>query len=114
MSIKAERIASDFVKEISLILRDEVHNEELKDVMITYAKVSDDLSYARIYFTTFIRDKKDVLVSELNNAASFIRTMLAERINLRHTPELEFIYDTSIEYGEKIEKIIDSIKENEN
>jgi len=49
----------------------------------------------------------------MNKAAPFIRTCLAERVDVRHTPELEFIYDTSIEYGQKIEQIIDEIKEKE-
>jgi ribosome-binding factor A len=39
---------------------------------------------------------------------------LAERVDIRHTPELKFIYDSSIEYGEHIEKIIEEIHENDN
>ena len=45
----------------------------------------------------------------LDGASSFIRGKLAERIDIRHTSELKFVYDTSIEYGEHIEKIIDQI-----
>jgi len=39
--------------------------------------------------------------------------MLADRLDIRHTPEIKFIYDESIEYGKKIEAIIDSIHEKE-
>ena len=49
----------------------------------------------------------------MKNASSYFRTELASRLNLRHMPEINFIYDTSIEYGRKIEKIIEEIN-NEN
>ena len=45
----------------------------------------------------------------LKSAKGFIRKTLADRIELRHIPELEFIYDESIEYGKKIEEIIEDI-----
>ena len=38
--------------------------------------------------------------------------MLADRIEIRHIPELTFIYDESIEYGKRIEQIIENINEN--
>lgn len=81
-------------------------------------KVMEDLrdeSYAKVYFTVLDKDKKEKVLEDINNAASFIRGKLSERIEIRHTPELKFIYDDSIEYGEKIEKIIDKLhKEKQN
>ena len=53
----------------------------------------------------------DVTKDALKRAKSFIRGKLSERIEIRHTPELIFVYDESIEYGEKIEKILESINE---
>jgi ribosome-binding factor A len=50
---------------------------------------------------------------DLNNAAGFFRSLLSQRVEMRHTPELKFIYDESIAYGEKIEKIISDLHENE-
>ena len=71
--------------------------------------------YAKVYFTVLDKDKKEKVLEDINNAASFIRGKLSERIEIRHTPELKFIYDDSIEYGEKIEKIIDKLhKEKQN
>ena len=58
----------------------------------------------KVYFTVLDKDKKKKVLEDINNAASFIRGKLSERIEIRHTPELKFIYDDSIEYGEKIEK----------
>ena len=47
----------------------------------------------------------------LNNASAFIRRKLCERVDIRHTPELIFVFDESIEYGKKIEDIIEKIHE---
>ena len=112
MSIKSERIGSDYVREISKIIRDEVDDESIKAITVTYVRVTEDLSYAKVYITTLLEDKKNTILEQLNKAAPFIRTHLADRVKLRHTPELEFVYDDSISYGEKIENIIDKINEN--
>ena len=49
----------------------------------------------------------------MNNASGYFRSELAKRLNIRHIPELHFVYDTSIEYGQKIESIIKEINEEE-
>ena len=112
MSVKTDRIASNIVKEISYILMLETKNPDLKFVTITDCHLSSDLSYAKVYYTTMNDDKKEVN-KDLNEAAGFIRRELAERIDIRHIPELEFVYDESIEYGKKIENIIEQIHEDE-
>ena len=115
MSIRTERIGNIFVEEISKIIASEIKDENITFVTITHVKVSNDLSYAKVYFTVLDKDKKEKVLEDINNAASFIRGKLSERIEIRHTPELKFIYDDSIEYGEKIEKIIDKLhKEKQN
>lgn len=111
MKLKGERVASDLMKEISKILLTEVKDEDLKKVTITYATVTNDLSFARVYFTTLDDHKRDKVIRDMNNASSFFRTLLAERLDLRHIPEIKFVYDESIEYGQKIENIIKQINE---
>ena len=112
-SHRIAKINSDVVRIISEIIFDEARDELLKTITITDARVSKDLSYAKIYFTSLSDlDKKD-LVKEVNEASSFIRMELANRLNLRHTPELEFVYDETIEYANKIEDIIKEIHEND-
>lgn len=104
--IKNERINSNLQKEISYIIANEVKNPDIKLVTITAVDCTNDLSYAKVYFTT-LSDIKETL-NGLKSAKGFIRKTLADRVELRHIPELEFIYDESIEYGKKIE---DKIKE---
>lgn len=113
MSIKIDRINHSIVREISYILMTEVKDEDIKFVTITACKTTNDLSFAKIYFTVLDDSKRESTLEALKNAAGFIRKELAERIEIRHIPELEFVYDESIEYGKKIENIIENIHENE-
>ncbi len=113
-NIKIERLNHAFQEEISMIIMTEIKDEDIKFVTITDVDTTNDLSYAKVYFTVLDETKKEITIEALNKASSFIRSKLAERVEIRHTPELKFIYDTSIEYGNHIEEIIDNINKEEN
>ncbi len=113
-SIKIERLNHTIQQEISMILQTEVKDEHIKFVTITGVDTTSDLSFSKIYYTVLDKEKMDSTKEALEKASSFIRTKLAERIDIRHTPELKFIYDTSIAYGEHIEEIIENIHEKDN
>ena len=107
--IKCERIASDMIRIISNILANGSRDELLKTVTITGCTVSNDLSYAKVYFTSTSNLTPKEMEKEMKEASGFIRHELAEKIDIRHTPELNFVYDESIEYGNRIESIIKEI-----
>lgn len=111
MSIKSERIADALIEQISYILETEVKNKDIKFVTITDAKVTNDLSFAKIYYTVLNDDKKADTAKALKSAAGYIRHELRDRIDIRQIPELNFVYDESIEYGQRIENILEEIKE---
>ena len=111
--IKLERINSSLVEQISYIIAHNVKNPDINFVTITGAKVTSDLSLAKIYFTVLDQSKIKETLSALKDASGYIRHELRERIDIRQIPELEFVYDESIEYGNKIEKIIDKLHEDE-
>ena len=113
MNLKIERLNSTFVKEISYIIATETKDKDIKNACITDCKVTNDLSFAKVYYTVFDKDKKIDTEKALKNASGFLRTKLCERVDIRHTPELIFVYDESIEYGKKIENIIEKIHEDE-
>ncbi len=112
-NIKIERLNHAIQEEISMIIMREIKDEAIKFVTITGVETTTDLSFSKVYYTVLDDTKKDETKEALERAASFIRTKLAERIEVRHTPELKFVYDTSIAYGDHIEKIIEEIKEKE-
>lgn len=113
MNVKIERLNSQFEKEISLILQTEIKDEDIKFVTITGCSITSDLSFCKVFFTVLDDKKKESTSDALNGAASFIRGQLSQRIEIRHTPELKFIYDDSISYGNHIEKLIEQVHEKE-
>ena len=113
MSIKIERLNHTYQEVISEILMNEIKDKDIKFVTITGVDITNDLSFAKVYYTVLDQEKKKTTLEALNGAASFIRGKLSERVEIRHTPELKFIYDDSIEYGQHIEEIIEKIN-NEN
>lgn len=113
MSIKIDRINSIFIKEISYILANEIKDNDIKFVTITDCKVTNDLSFAKIYFTVLDSSKIKQTSLALKNASGFIRKQLSERVDIRHTPELTFVFDESIDYGKKIEDKIRQIHDKE-
>lgn len=108
-SHKIERLRSDIARAISDILANEASDELLKTITITGCNLTNDLSFCKVYFTSLSELTPKELEKELNEAASFIRGKVSEKVDMRHTPELKFIYDESISYGKKIEDIIKSL-----
>ena len=103
------RINEEMQREVAKIIR------EVKDprvakafISITGAEVTPDLKYAKIYYSAYNADKKEVKMG-LRSSAGFIRGQVSKNLNLRITPELTFIEDGSIEYGAKISKILEGI-----
>ena len=101
-------------EEISKILMLEIKDDDIKFVTVTACDTSTDLSYCKVYVTVLNEEKKETTLKSLNNASSFIRGILAKKIQIRHIPELKFIYDTSIAYGEHIDNLIEEINKKEN
>ncbi len=111
MNVKIERIASTLEKEIGMILMTEIKNKDIRFVSITGINLSSDLSYAKVYITVLNEDKKDSTLKALKDAKNYIRRELTNRVDIRHIPQLEFVYDDSIAYGKKIESIIDKVNQ---
>ncbi len=103
------RINDEFQKEVAMILR-EVKDPRVSGafVSVTAAEVTPDLKYAKVYYSALMGDKKEVKQG-LKSSAGFIRGQIAKRMNLRITPEITFVEDSSIEYGAKISKILEGI-----
>ena len=113
MSVKTKKIGSMFTREISRIILEEVKDPNIKFVTLTGCDVTNDLSFAKVYFTCLNRDKKEEKEKALNKAANYIELELSKSIEIRKMPQISFHYDTSIEYGENIEKKLQELKEKE-
>lgn len=111
MKVKIERIASDIMRELASIMALEAKDETLKHITITGCEVTNDLSEAKVYYTYMGSEPLDDVQKNLVVAEPYLRTILANRIDIRHTPELKFAYDKSIEYGQNIERLLNTLKE---
>ena len=108
MSVKIDRLNNMFVEEISKIIHEEIKDKDIGFVTVTDAKITNELSFAKIYITS-LDDNREKVLNALNKASGFIRTLLCDRVKIRKMPEIHFVYDESIEYGKKIEDIIERI-----
>lgn len=104
------RINDEMQKELAMILR-EVKDPRIKDafISITSVDVTGDLKFAKVYYSAMMGDKKEV-AKGLKSSAGYIRRELAQRLNLRMTPELTFFEDHSIEHGAHISKLLNGIE----
>lgn len=109
--IKLNRYNHSFAAEISSVILTEVKDENAKLANITGCEITSDLSFCKVYFTVLDSEKKQDVLESLRKAAPFIRGKISERIEIRHTPELKFVYDESVAYGEHIENILKDINE---
>lgn len=104
---RTDRIAEMIQRKLAQIIPQEVRDPRLTGlVTISAVKVASDLGHAKIYFTVLSEDKNTAMTI-LNGAASYLRSALARSITLRTVPQLHFIYDESIEYGERLSRLID-------
>lgn len=111
---RVERLNGDMQKELSALIK------TLKDPRITdflsvqRVEVTADLSYAKAYISS-INGYSDAQAAcaVLKNAAGYLRTRISKNLHIRKSPELTFIPDDSVENAERINKIIDGFKINE-
>ncbi|MFC5558104.1 30S ribosome-binding factor RbfA [Ureibacillus thermophilus] len=114
MSLRANRVAEQMKKELGDIIGRKLKDPRVGFVTVTAVELTGDLQQATIYFTTLgTEEERNETLKALEKAKGFIRSEIGHRIRLRRTPEITFKFDTSIEYGNKIEQLLRSIKENE-
>ena len=114
-SIKNTRINAEVQRELSSILRSEIKDPRIGTMTsVTGAQVAPDLKTCRVYISVLGDERgKEETIRGLKSAEGYIRRMLARNLNLRNTPELTFVLDQSIEYGEHMSKLIDEVVEKE-
>ena len=106
-----DRINEMMRRDIGEILQREIQDPRLAFVTITAVKVTADLQQAWVSFSFLGQPSElEAVKKSLHHAKGFIRHLVAERVQLRHVPELDFVYDESIAYGARIEQTLEEIK----
>jgi ribosome-binding factor A len=108
------RIAAEILREIPEILRARVEMPEGIIVSITDVEVSDDLSYARIFFSVYGEHEKASgrdIEQFLNSKKGIVRHEIAGRMVMRQHPEIRFIYDETPARAARIEELLKQVRE---
>lgn len=109
-SNRMNRVDEELKREVSNIINYELNNPKVTGLIsVTRVKVTPDLRYARVYISMINEKNQKATLSALKQSAGYIRTLVAKKVNLRTTPEIIFEFDESIEYGAKIDSIINEI-----
>jgi ribosome-binding factor A len=104
-------LAEELKNEISAIIAQELRDPRVGFATVTEVKVSPDLRHARVLVSVLgAEQEKQETFDALVHAAPFIRRLIGARIKLRHTPELSFDYDDSIEQGDRMMRLFEEIK----
>ncbi len=111
-SRRPQRVALQVQHEISMILSRNVKDRRIGFVTLTGVDMSPDLRHAKVYVSAMGSDaEKKASLAALNHAAGWIRHELGQRLRMKFLPEIVFITDSSQEYGERIDRLLDDIRE---
>ena len=104
------RVDEELKRELSNIINYEVKNSNVTGMIsVTKVKTSPDLKYAKVSVSIINSKNIKQTLAGLKAASGFIRSRIAEKMNLRVTPELVFELDESLVYGEKIDRILEQV-----
>ncbi|HOB07980.1 MAG: 30S ribosome-binding factor RbfA [Limnochordia bacterium] len=107
MSQRINRLQEEIKKEVSHIIQHRVKDPRLGFVSVTGVELSRDYAYCKIYISVLGDESaQEQTMAGLVKATGFIRSELAKKIRFRSVPQLTFHYDSSLEYGSRINAIL--------
>jgi ribosome-binding factor A len=105
---RPQKLGDLIQRELSDLVQHELRDPRVGMITLTSVDVSPDLSHAKVFFTVLQKEHLEEASTGLRRAAGFLRSQLAKRIKLYTTPELRFVYDESVERGDRLSRLIDS------
>lgn len=106
---RTDRVGQEIQKEIATILMREVKDPRLAMTTVSAVELTRDLAYAKIFVTFFTNEESEITssIEVLNDAAGFIRSLLAKKLRARIMPHLRFVYDSSMSEGVRMSSLVD-------
>lgn len=115
MSVRPNRVGEQMKKELSDIIGRKIKDPRIGFVTVTDVQVTGDLQQAKVFISVLgDEEQRENTLKGLAKAKGFIRSEIGQRIRLRKTPEIQFEFDESIDYGNRIETIIHEINKQSN
>lgn len=110
--VRVDRVGEQIKKEVSSLIQYELKDPRVGFVTVTGVELNGDLSQATIYISVMGSDEEiNSSLDAIEKAKGFLRKELSKKIRLFQVPELFFKLDQSIAYGDKIEKLLKDIKD---
>jgi ribosome-binding factor A len=107
---RLSRVGEQIRRELADVLRRDVRDPRVAGISLTDVEVSPDYANAVVYFSCLDAAQVPTAIEGLARAAGFLRSQLAQRIKLHATPDLRFVYDESIERGDRLSRLIDGLR----
>lgn len=110
---RISRINDEILKELSQIIRGELKDPRIGSLTsVVRVETTPDLKYCKAYVSVLgDHEEKDNVMKGLKNASGFIRRLVAQRVNLRFTPEFTFKLDESAEYAIHMDQLIQQVSQ---
>lgn len=108
---RSQRVGHLLREEVSDIVLNRVKDPRLGFLTVTDVEVTDDLKLARVYVSTLKDEDREEAIEILNSARSFVRSELKKRVRMKTIPALEFRFDESARYGDKMERLFKKMRE---
>ncbi len=110
------RVKQEILKEVNDIMRHEVRDPRVEGITITDVELTGDLQQATIFYSTLDTDEETKTETQtgLDRATGLIRKELGSRLTTYHTPEIMFTRDESVEHGNRIDELLNQIRNEDN
>ena len=108
---RSQRVGDLIREEVADIIMYRLKDPRIGFVTVTGVDLSPDMKNARVYVSVLKAEDRELTLEILNSSKSFVRSLLSKRLRMKFIPSVEFRFDTSIEYGYKIDKLLKEIKD---
>ena len=96
MDVKRAKFAKQLMEEIASLIQMEIKDPRLEGLVITGLELSEDMSVAKVYFTTLEEGKEEEAKKALEHAKGYIRSQLMKSLRVKRMPNLVFIFDKEL------------------
>ncbi len=106
---RTDRVSAQLRRELGTIVHAIVREHGLPSVSVSDVEVTRDMAHAKVFFTALQSERSKEALKGLRELAPEIRHQLSIAVRMRHTPELHFAYDDSVDRGERIDNLLREI-----
>jgi ribosome-binding factor A len=107
---RSQRVVEQIRRELAELIRTEVKDPRVGFITLTDVEISADYAHAKVFFTSMTGEEGlPEILTGLRRASGFLRRELGRRVRIHTTPELHFVYDSSVEQGSRMSRLIDEV-----